>query len=134
MNLREGIIQALAANGALNAIVGVHVTSSFAPENTPAAATWIVMTLINGGEEGGHDGDGNLTHPVFQLTVGGPDKASVDEVCRLLKTFNCFEFTYTENAVPYVLTFLHRDDRDEDRDTETRCFKASVDIEVWSTK
>lgn len=132
MNIREGIIQAIAANAALTVIVGERVTSSFAPESTPADLTWIVMTLINGNEEGQHDGDGNLTHPLFQLTVGGPDKADVDEACRLLKAFNCTEFTYTEGAVDWVLTFLHSDDRDEDWSPETRCFKSSVDLEVWA--
>lgn len=132
MNIREGIIRAIAANVALTAIVADRVSSAFAPNNTPADLTWIVMTLVSGHEEGAHDGDGNLTHPIFQLSVGGPDKTLVDEVCRLLKRFNCTEYTYTEAAVDYALTFIHSDDRDEDWDQSTRCFKASVDLEVWA--
>jgi hypothetical protein len=78
--LKEGLRQALLANAALVAIVGSRITSSFAPQNTPAGATWLVISQISGLEDSAMDGNSNLTRPRFQLTVGGADQEQVDAV------------------------------------------------------
>lgn len=131
MNIREAIRQALLSNQALTAIVANRVSSHYAPANTPADKTWIVMSKISGGEEGAHDGNQRLSHPLFQFTIGGGAQEKVDEVQRLLIALNCTEYTYTENGTPYVLTFFHRDDRDAVWDGGSRISEASVDLEIW---
>ena len=136
-NLREGIKQAILANSVIAAIVGTNVSATFAPAATPADGTWIVFTKIAGGEVGAMDGDGGLTHPVFQFTIGGNDKEKVDTVQQLLTDFNCTEFTYNSGSVSvpsnHVLTFIYRDDRDG-WEEGSRVYKAAVDLEVWAYK
>lgn len=134
MNIREGIRQALLANAALVAIVGQRITSHYAPANTPAGLTWIVMTKISGGEEGAHDGDQMLTHPTFQFTVGGGSQENVDEAVRLLLGMQCTEYVYNEGSNEYRLTFIHSDDRDAQWDGNTRVSEASVDFTIWTNK
>jgi hypothetical protein len=135
MNIREGIIQALKNNTDLYALVAERIYSAYAPSNTPGSKTWIVITKISGGEEAAHDGDAQLTHPIFQFTVEGTNKTEVDEVCRLLiDGFNAHEYLYTENAEQYELTLFHVDDRDHPWDSTERTSSASVDMEVWAYK
>ncbi len=132
MNIRTGIRNALLANAALVALVGQRITSSYAPNTTPVESTWIVMTLINGAEEGSFDGNSQLTHPTFQFTIGGADKEKVDEVQRLLVQMHCTEYDYTEGENTFRLTFFHSDARDAMWEGGTRVSEASVDLQVWT--
>lgn len=132
MNIRNAIRSAFLADAALVALVGQRIFTSFAPigRTTSVNDTWVVMTKLTGAEESAHDGNQQLSHPLFQFTIGGADKEKVDEVQRLLSTYNAREFTYDDQGTPRVLTFFHRDDRD-DWEPESRLHKATVDLEVW---
>ncbi len=131
MNIREAILSVLRADTALVAILGARMSSSFAPVNTPAELTWLVMTKVAGNEEASLDGNSDLSHPIFQFTIGGPDKTKVDEVQRLLCNLHGNEFRYEAQAPHYRVIFQHRDDRDLDWDSNERLFKCSVDFEIW---
>ena len=130
MNLEEGLRQAILANAGIAALVGSRVSFEFAPVSTPLTAPWIVGTRINGAEEGAMDGDQQLSHPTYQFTIGGPNKAQVDRVRWLLCKFNCTEFIYTEDGTPYTLTFHHSNDFSE-WEPDSRVSKALVDLIVW---
>jgi hypothetical protein len=130
MNIREGIIQALAANVELKALLEDRVWSTFMPNEGEVAGVWLVIHKIYGGEEGTNNRQGRLTHPTFQFSIGGTNKVSCDRVQELLIEFDCREFTYTEDGKDYVLTFHHQDDRDE-RDDKLRLYNQSVDLQVW---
>lgn len=132
MNLREGIKQAILANTELLTILGDRVWSTFAPVTT-SYTCWVVMTKIAGGEVESNQGDGGLTHPVFQFTIGGTDKVQCDRVQYLLEQFNAFEYTYAGEGGGHVLTFFYVDSRDG-WDDRTRNYNPSVDLTVWAYK
>lgn len=126
MNIREAIKQALLANAAIAALVGQRVWSGYAPTGTDKVGPWIVFTKLYGVREGAHDGDQALQHPVFQFTIGGTAKVSVDAVQDLLTRLNGTNYTHAGK----VLTFFHKDDQDAWTDG-TRVQEPTVDLEVW---
>jgi hypothetical protein len=130
-SLKEGLRQALLANAALVAIVGSRITSSFAPQNTPAGQTWIVISQISGQEDSAMDGNANLTRPRFQLTVGGADQEQVDAVRDILVQFNGVTYDYVALDGTHTLTFFHADDNDG-WEEPSRLYKVMVDLYVWA--
>lgn len=126
-NLREGLKQSILANAAIAALVGANVWGGFTPTGVAdKASVWVTYIKLYGQEESAMDGDQALTHPVFQLTIGGKNRANVEAVQQLLVKFNGTNYTHEGK----VLTFFHRDDQDGWTDG-TRVQEPTVDLEIW---
>ncbi len=128
-DFRKSLVAILRANASLAALVGLQISSSYAPQDF--TGVWISFQKVSGKEEGAHDGNQLLTERRFQFTVSSSDKTKVDAVSEILiKEFNAVSLTaFAATAQEQELTFFHEDDQ-ESWEEAPRQYVATVDLRI----
>lgn len=129
MNIPDVLLHALQADASL-VTAGLPTTaiySSYVPKAALVTAVWLAFERVSGGEESAHNGDQGLSHPRYQLTIGGMDKAAIDRVRDILVKYNGKEVTVGSDT----LTFFHADDA-ESSEQDTRVYTSTVDLFIWA--
>lgn len=122
IRFRNAILNSPAAT-----LLGTRVYAKYAPDDALAGKRpWAVVDRISTTRASAHDGDGRYTEIVFQVTVGGSERETVENVKDILIE-SLHGYQYVEDSGDIVL--LVQDERD-DWDPANGTFTSQIDFFV----